>query len=833
MNRHADFSPQGPGTDQRAWSLRGRPTILLALFGLGVSAAMTQLTLMREMLSVFAGNEMVLGIILGLWLLLTGVGTWLGYWPARLGNLRRALFVCQLLVALLPPAQVWLLRSLRHVIFLRGAAVGVTETVLSSFVLLAPYGLVSGAMLTLACAILSRDDGAAGAGRVYVADSLGSVAGGALFSFVLVPRFDHLALLAWPAVLNLALAALLSFGSRRRGEASATSRIPHSAFHIAESLGGAALAAGLALSVLILWWAADLDAISTARQYPGQNVILRTNSPYGRLIVTEAAGQITFFENGLPVIATHHTEQVEETVHYAMAQRPNAARVLLLGGGISGTAPEILQYGVRAVTYVEIDPAILAAGRRFLPGHLADPRIQAVTTDGRRFVRRTPERFDVVIVDVPEPATSQLNRFYTEEFFGEVKRVLATNGVLSFALGHYANYVSPELARMLASTHRTLRRDYTNVLMIPGGRVCFLASDGPLTPHIADSLERHGITPRLVNRHYLSAMLSPDRLADLQRAVAQPAEVNQDFNPVLYYYHLRHWMSQFTVRWGAMEGALALLGVVYLARLRPVPLALFASGFAASGLEVVLLLAFQILCGSLYQQVGLIVTTFMAGLALGAWFMNRHLARRPASGGTVRSTPASSHEPAIQAGRDAFHCVPEFSGEDGDAVERVPTGFMAGEHVREVEAASREPEPAGGVPPAARCPSATSFPSRCHLALLAVAVAVFAGLLPVALTGLARWDASLPAIHVFVALLTLLLAALVGLQFPLANQIAFRDGAATASRLFTADFVGASLGALLASTLLIPLLGVTTLCLLTAVLNLAAAAAVQWGKAEA
>jgi len=33
---------------------------------------------------------------------------------------------------------------------------------------------------------------------------------------------------------------------------------------------------------------------------------------------------------------------------------------------------------------------------------------------------------------------------------------------------------------------------------------------------------------------------------------------------------------------------------------------------------MVLLLAFQVLCGSVYHQIGIIVTVFMAGLALGA-----------------------------------------------------------------------------------------------------------------------------------------------------------------------------------------------------------------------
>ena len=83
--------------------------------------------------------------------------------------------------------------------------------------------------------------------------------------------------------------------------------------------------------------------------------------------------------------------------------------------------------------------------------------------------------------------------------------------------------------------------------MIPGGRVFFLASDGPLSLDIAARLEQRGLATKLVNRHYLDAMLAPDRLADLDRAVAQPAEINTDFNPALYYYHLRHWLSQFTV----------------------------------------------------------------------------------------------------------------------------------------------------------------------------------------------------------------------------------------------------------------------------------------------
>ena len=84
-------------------------------------------------------------------------------------------------------------------------------------------------------------------------------------------------------------------------------------------------------------------------------------------MVTQAAGQLNFIENGVPLFSTENVGRVEETVHYAMAQRPNARRVLLISGGVSGTACEMLKYPVEAVDYVELDPLILRVARRICP----------------------------------------------------------------------------------------------------------------------------------------------------------------------------------------------------------------------------------------------------------------------------------------------------------------------------------------------------------------------------------------------------------------------------------------------------------------------------------
>jgi predicted membrane-bound spermidine synthase len=229
-------------------------------------------------------------------------------------------------------------------------------------------------------------------------------------------------------------------------------------------------------------------------------------------------------------------------------------------------------------------------------------------------------------------------------------------------------------------------------------------------------------------------------------------------------------MSQFKIGFGVLQVLLLGWLGLYLVRLRGTAFVLFASGFAATTLEIVLLLAFQVLCGSVYHQLGIIVTVFMTGLALGAVLANRRLKSRSNPLMECRDKPAQAPAPSLHHD--------------------------------------------------------TTSTAK-HLALLAFAIAGYAILLALLLpllNGLGDTAASRVFIKTAIALLTLILAVLVGMQFPLANRLEFDGTVAGASRLYTADFVGAFLGALLASTLLLPLIGVAGVCLLTSALNLAGGA---------
>lgn len=718
---------------------RSKVAILTAVFALGFSCILTQLALMRETLGVFAGNELVLGVVLGNWLLLMGLGAALG---RRRWHRSTALMAGLLIVtAVLPPLQIIALRGLRHSLFLPGEAIGVVPTVMVSFLLLSPYCLAAGFLLALACSVLPARGEAPAAGMVYAMDSVGSLVGGVLFSFILVIWLDHAALLVLSGVMNLVAAAWLAW--ELRGEHP----------RLAVVLFSAAVGTGATL----LAWAslAVPDAWSTERQFAGQRLLFKENSPYGRLVVTETGGQTNVIENGVGLVSTPNIEQAEETAHFALAQRPTAKKVLLIGGSLSGAAREILRHDITALDCIELDPLIITLGQTLFPAEFSDHRLRLHEVDARRFVRKSAEQYDVIIVALPDPTTMQINRFFTHEFFGEVSRVLTPGGVLSFAVGRYENFAGPELSRALSCARKTALGSFRNVLLVPAGRVYFLASDASLTTDFKAALERSGVLTRWLTGNYFAATLSQDRLQDVERAASYSAPVNRDFAPSLYYFHLRHWASQFNSIPNWLLILLCVGTAVYILRLRHVARLIMASGFAASALEVILLLAVQTLIGSVYRQVAWVVTIFMAGLALGAWMATRQV---------DEALPSPVRAP----------------GGEGGKKKKV----------------------------------------RARLCALGLCVAGFAALVPVLLPALARLNAlsagSLVA-QLIILLLAFCLAGMVGAQFPLANAIETAEYPAAA--LYAADFVGASLGALATSAWLLPMLGASGICWITAGLN--------------
>lgn len=577
-----------------------------AIVVLGLSAIVTQTILLREFLTVFSGNELVIGIVLANWMVLTGAGSFLGRYTEKTRDKPHVVILLFVLIALLPALTVLLLYGLRNIIFPVGAMIGVVECFIGSFFLLLPYCLISGVLFTLFAMLISERSQSNRIAAVYSLESAGSLIGGLLFNVVLVFFFSTFQSLLLLALVDLGACCALSMAFVKRS------------FQI--------LTVSLGAILMLMVARVDLDTVANHWLFRNQDLILHRNTPYGNLVITRTGEQLNFYENSSLLFVTNDQTTNEDAVHYAMVQHPNPRRVLLIGGGISGTTDEILKYNVEKVDYVEINPAIIDIGREHTSS-LNDPRITAFSGDGRRFVKNSSAHYDVVLVNVPDPSTAQLNRYYTAQFLQQLRAILAPNGVVALGLLPSDDYSGTEARQLSSVLYHTLQARFKNVLVIPGIRNHYLASDGALTTHIADAIASRKINNAYVNQYYIDDLLLAQRSETFKRALNDEHVMNEDFVPIAYYRQVQYWLSLFGIpAW--IPGMLLGLAILVIAgRLNAVSFGMFTGGFAASAIEVVLLISFQIIYGYVYQAIGIVIAVFMAGLAGGSYF-----GQRPARG---------------------------------------------------------------------------------------------------------------------------------------------------------------------------------------------------------
>ncbi len=450
--------------------------VTLASAALGLTSLVTQVILLREFLSVFYGNELVIGVLLANWMLLTGVGSFACRRFTRLSASTGFLTPLLILLGTIPFLTVVLLRLLRNVVFSPGSMIGIIPIIGTSFVLLIPYCVLSGIAFTLLATIASGDDGNR-VSDVYAREATGSIVGGILFTLVLMLFLNAIQCLT--ALMSLDLAAALAL-SRGRPSVSAMIWV-------------------LILLLLVPALLINVDRLTKRLLFPAQEVLYSKDTPYGNLSVTEQAGQLNFYENNVLLSSTNDATGREEAVHYAMAQHPAPKSVLMVGGALSGATEEILKYHINKVDYVEVNPYVIELAKRYTHS-LVDKRINTINEDARLFVREDRGRYDVVLLNTPEPATVQLNRYYTSEFFDQLKSRMNPGAILSIGLLPATDYQSDDARRINSTMMNTLRALFGEVLIVPGLRTYFLASDSKLQIAIGKLIDLRGINNIYVNR---------------------------------------------------------------------------------------------------------------------------------------------------------------------------------------------------------------------------------------------------------------------------------------------------------------------------------------------
>lgn len=577
-------------------------------FAIGFAGVLVQTLVIRDVLTLFEGNELTASLIIFLWLLLAGAGSLAGS-AARLSGRRagnpgtNAAGLVRILL-LVPAALFPLMTCLRSFLFAPGVEAGPAAMGGFLAVILLPFCVLNGFSFTWTARALRT--GGRPLRSVYGWESIGGAVGGA---------FAAAAVLAGlPSVTIVLLASAGLF------------------FWIASkdrSGGPFRWAWPAVLAVLAVFvQAASVDRLLLKRIHPNETILKTASGSSGRLTVARMGDQVNVYENGVLSHASGNVFVNEELASFALIQPDRLESVLVIGGLLTGLSEELAKYrGVRA-DFVEPDPRLISlAGDMGLIADIA----------GIRIVRRTPAawlareglRYDAVLVDLPGPRNLQLNRFYTAGFFKKIKNALASGGAAAAVLPGTANYVSEAAASTLAPVVAAARESFEYARIFPGENSVLVMSDRPLKTAILAELGRRGIANHYVNDGYFDEDLFVRRMEQVNLSVG-PASPNSDLKPAAYLSQIRWWLGRFPRRglvFGGLAVAALLLGGVLVGR--PLLAGMFLVGAASSGWTVTLLLLVQVIAGALYQWTGLFLGTFMIGLAAGSLF---HLGRRKGRG---------------------------------------------------------------------------------------------------------------------------------------------------------------------------------------------------------
>jgi len=621
--------------------------ILFSIFLIGFTAMAAQIVVMREFLIVFYGNEISIGLILGSWLIWGAAGSWLlGRYADKVGSKILLLSYCQFVLSLLLVLCILAIRSVKFYFRLEpGEIIGFIPMIISSFLILSPVCLLLGFMFSLSCRIYQTGsaEGAEKTGLTYAWESIGAMFGGVLSSFILIRLFNSITISVILGLLNIFAAFCLQLRLKKnKNGISFTAILP-----------------AIFIAVLVLWsfkvrvWD-GLDEYSRRKQWQGYELLETRNSIYGNIMVTKMAGQYSFFDNGLHLYSVPDKLASEEAVHFALLEHNNPQDLLLVGGGPGGLIGEILKYPVRSIDYLELDPVIIKMAVKHLPAKEYEPlknaKVSVYNLDGRFFIKSAHKKYDCVITYLGDPYTAQVNRYYTIEFFREIKRVLNDGGIFSFSLNSSESYISPEMGEYLRSVYLGLKEVFEDVLVIPGDTAYFLASDkaGALTYDFNTLMARaktRGLDLKYVREYYLFSKFSPRILAYTEGVLLQKAQtkINRDFHPSTYYYNMAFWTSRLggSVFNKVLKGAsfdkvliavsgvcvlIILAGLIGIRRNRDFYkqaslMALMVTGFSAMTIQIIILFSFQVVYGYVFYKIGFLLTIFMAGLAAGSFYM--------------------------------------------------------------------------------------------------------------------------------------------------------------------------------------------------------------------
>ena len=298
------------------------------------------------------------------------------------------------------------------------------------------------------------------AGRAYAVNVLGCIIGPLLCGFVLLPMVGQ----RWCILLLCLPWIAMAIPSRRSPGYQTFQRVT---------------AAGLvACSLVILFTTRDFE-----NQFPVRRVLRDSTAT----VIAQGVGmKRKLLVNGTGM--TYLTPITKMMAHLTLASlehTPHSALIICFGMGTTFRSVNSWGISTTAVELVPSVPRLFSFFHSDAPQIMAQPQAHVVIDDGRRYLERTPAKYDVIILDPPPPVpTAGSSLLYSQDFYAVAKTRLQPGGILQ-------QWMPQADVATQAAVARAIKNEFAYVRVyrgVEGYGWHFLASDSPIPVRSAAEL---------------------------------------------------------------------------------------------------------------------------------------------------------------------------------------------------------------------------------------------------------------------------------------------------------------------------------------------------------
>jgi len=627
---------------------------LIFCYGLFTIAAQT--LLFREFITAFEGNDISVGLFFASWLFWIGLGATVAYRHSKItdrlldpapseysqNRTKRRCGVenIDLLFLVYIPAFILELILIINARQIAGVSsytlLSVRQMVFLSLLVNAPVSIITGALFPLACRWIERDS-LLPVSSVYILEAAGSFLGGIGTTVLLSYSVNSITIF-------FLLALIISF-----------------AVFIVRIKSKIKLVFPFLITICtLLCLVADIDkrlnhyiqTVKWTKLLPAEAMSGSFQTAQAEYLYGTYRGQWVVISQGSTCEALPDKAASGRIAAIVLSQKPDAKKTLVIGSGLGLCYEFLLLDQIEQVTWTHYDSQYAQKVDSFLPAQfkISDQRLSRPAGDIRSQLDKLKNFYDIVIINLPDSASSVLNRYFTAEFYRQLKKTMSADSVIAVRVTGGENIMGTELIDLGASTKQTLEKVFSHLVLTPGDDTFFLASDSENLTGDPGTLQ--GRFAKIKNADAVfapSALLSvylPDRAAAAMEGydssdLPQNLLINTDSKPLASLYSLLLALKQSGAPITRIVKLLATAGVwvflipvfvfvilrlFYIARTKnqdnvssfDSSFLVFSAGWLGIGTVIVLMYLYQTMFGSLYLYIGVISSLFMIGLTTGA-----------------------------------------------------------------------------------------------------------------------------------------------------------------------------------------------------------------------